>query len=203
MKTNRSAFYDIDIGMKHTKARAGKFGKLGKNGGYTLIEMMFSTLIVGFIAMMMVSGAYLAQQSYMKVVDRANAEVLLSTTVTMLRSELSTASGITVGPNGNDVAGKAIRYNKGTSGYVGTISSEVPDEDGVTAVAEEEGTEEIMISEYGGKRQFVSDVTATNGLKVSFEGISYSGSTVTVTGLAVKNSVNRVLASLDTLVIDA
>ena len=162
--------------------------------GLTLIEMLTVIIIVLLISALIVTGTQLSLESYNKITDEANAEVLLSTTVTMLRTEMLTAGDLTV-------SGGKISYTKGSSGVQATIRS--------GAAASAEPTEEpagapaqIYISENGTERQLVQNVTATNGLCVRYGGATLSDGRVTITGLEVyKLGSNKVLSSLDTVVL--
>ena len=62
--------------------------------GFTLAETLMTVLIVLLTSSVIAAGIPAASNAYMKAVDAANAQVLLSTTVNALRSELSTAWGV-------------------------------------------------------------------------------------------------------------
>ncbi len=110
------------------------FKKLKKNkSGFSLAEMLIAVLIL-LMASAIVAGAIPAASSaYMKVVDTANAQVLLSTTMTVLRDELSTAADIEKGEDGT-----TITYRSANNGYcqIGIV-----DEDAAAAAAASTGTD--------------------------------------------------------------
>ena len=68
--------------------------KLKKSAGFTLAETLITVLILLMVSSVVAGGVPAAANAYRKAVDAANAHVLLSTTVNALRSELSTAWGV-------------------------------------------------------------------------------------------------------------
>ncbi len=68
--------------------------KLKKNAGFTLAETLMTMLILLMVGLVMAEGVPAAVTAYGKAVDAANAQVLFSTTVNALRSELSTAKDV-------------------------------------------------------------------------------------------------------------
>ncbi len=59
--------------------------------GFTFAELMITMLILMLVTLLLASGLPVAVNAYSKVIDHANAQLLLSTTVTRLQEELSTA----------------------------------------------------------------------------------------------------------------
>lgn len=68
--------------------------KLKKSAGFTLAETLITVLILLMVSSVVAGGVPAAANAYRKAVDAANAHVLMSTTVNALRSELSTAWGV-------------------------------------------------------------------------------------------------------------
>ena len=79
--------------------------KLNQSGGFTLVEVLMAVLILAMAGGVVAGGMPAAVDAYVKVVDHANAQVLLSTTMTRLRDELSTATEVEV-----DTDGQRIKY---------------------------------------------------------------------------------------------
>ena len=75
-------------------------GKLKEKRGFTLAEMLITMLILLMVSSVVAMGVPSAVRAYSKVVDAANAQLLLSTTVTQLRRELSLAKGVKLESNG-------------------------------------------------------------------------------------------------------
>lgn len=236
--------------------------KASRHGGFSLMEMLMSVLVISFLSVMVVTGTQLAVEANETLADAANAEALMSTCITMLRTEFETATAVTVEADGS------ISYQRGNSGYVVEMRSGVenpsngtgggtggtvvagdgtdyfPEGNGGTEYSaegnvdtgddfaqtvstgtasagsasqtagagtvsgptvvtkEEEKVEQLWITEYGEERPFISDVTATGGLSISYSSISWSEGTFTVKDLAVrKPGTTEPLAYLDTLII--
>ncbi len=82
--------------------------KLKKNrGGFSLAETLIAILILLMVSAIVGGAIPTASTVYKKTVDAANAQILLSTTLTELRDELSTASNIAVD-------GTSITYRNGS-----------------------------------------------------------------------------------------
>jgi len=62
-----------------------------KNAGFTLAETLITILILMMVTLISAVGISVAVRGYNRVLDTANAQLLLSSTVTRLREELSTA----------------------------------------------------------------------------------------------------------------
>lgn len=170
------------------------------NQGFSLSELLVTVIIVSLLSVMIVTGVRTALYSHRKVTKEANAEVLLSTCVTMLRNELSTATDIRVLSDK-----KTITYQKGGSGIKsslrsGAVSTTEPEQiyHGSMGINSEDGSESIS-----NETLLISSVTATEGLFISYEEISYADGVVTVTGLSVrKKDSDRKLSELGTLIIN-
>ena len=65
--------------------------------GFTLTEMLVTTLILALASALMATGIPAAIDTYQKTVKCADAQMALSTTVTALRSELGLATKVVVG----------------------------------------------------------------------------------------------------------
>ena len=64
--------------------------------GFSLAEVLIALLILLMVSSIVAAGIPVAARAYHRVVDTANAQVLLSTAMTRLREELSVALGVTV-----------------------------------------------------------------------------------------------------------
>ena len=76
-----------------------KMRKARHRSGLTLAETLLAVLIMLMVSLIMATGIPAARNAYEKVVLGANAEVLLSTSLTALREELGTARDIEIGTN--------------------------------------------------------------------------------------------------------
>ncbi len=87
-----------------------KMQKKGKSG-FTLAETLIAILILLMVSAIVAGALPAAANVYKKTVDAANAQVLLSTTMTLLRDELGTATEIKVAEDG-----KSVTFKSGKSG---------------------------------------------------------------------------------------
>ncbi len=62
-----------------------------RRAGFTLTEMLMTTLILLMVTAIVAAGIPVAVNAYQKVLNAANAQLLLSTTISRLQEELSTA----------------------------------------------------------------------------------------------------------------
>ncbi len=169
--------------------------KLKSRRGFTLAEMLLTTLILAVITVIMTNGVSSVTNAYNKMIRGSNAQILLSTTVASLRNELGTAQDITV-------TGNTIEYRSARTGATSAISCD-------------EGEEPIMLDEYTDeeydefkeanpdmtfKRQLVFSDTATDDMFSVYSSVTYSKTTnvVTFTDIEVRRGEDT-LASLDSL----
>lgn len=92
--------------------------KLKNSAGFTLAETLITVLILLMVSSVVAGGVPAAANAYRKAVDAANAHVLLSTTVNALRSELSTAWGVSA--NNSELIYYSARTGARTKLYNGT-----------------------------------------------------------------------------------
>lgn len=85
-------------------------GKWKKKTGFTLAETLIAILILLMVSAIVAGALPMAARVFTKTVDTANAQVLLSTTMTALRDELSTAADISA-------SGTTITYRNASNGY--------------------------------------------------------------------------------------
>ena len=147
--------------------------KLKSRAGFTLAETLVTVLILLMVSSVVAAGIPAAKNAYEKIVRSANAEVLLSTSVSSLRENLVTAKDVTAEDG-------ALMFYSGD----GQINKKIypdPDNKGVLMLQEyigfEKDVEEVT-------RQLVTDAASTRDLYVTYEGVSCEGQLVTVTGLS-------------------
>ncbi|MCR5041024.1 MAG: prepilin-type N-terminal cleavage/methylation domain-containing protein [Clostridia bacterium] len=166
--------------------------RIRNRSGFTLTETLMAVLILMLVGTIVAAGVPMATRTYTKIVDSANAQALLSTTMTCLRDELGTASGISF--NGTDISytnasGSATKiYLKGDAGangdtpgiYIQEYADIAPDEPQYT-------------------RLLVSDAASNRNLHATFESPSYNAGdgVITLTNLAVKKG-DDTLAKIET-----
>lgn len=150
------------------------FSRLRRRGGFSLSETLVAVLILLMVSAVVAGGIPVAANVYRKVVDTANAQVLLSTSMTALRDELGTATEI-VAPAGATSAA----YTAG-SGIQSRISLS---DDGIFLEQYTDYPESIR-QDYA--RLLVSKPAASRELVTAYGSIVYEDGIVTVTDLTVK-----------------
>ena len=162
------------------------FRKLGSAGGFTLSETLIAVLILLMVVSIVGGAIPAASNSYIKAVDAANAQVLLSTAMTVLRDELNNAEDITVSATDH----KTITYRSGETGRMAKIFPETKD-----------GIETITVSAYGvenadgtvtypanGIRQLVTRKAATKNLSITYSSAEKGDGVIIIKGLSVMRS---------------
>lgn len=133
--------------------------KAGKNnrGGFTLAETVIALLVVVMVTAVVAAGIPVAAKALRDVVDASHAQVLMSTTMTSMRDELSMATNIQCDEGGR------IVYTDSS----GVLSELVVKTGGIylTKFASPDGSFEGAVTE---QRRLVSDQAATEGLHESF-----------------------------------
>lgn len=167
--------------------------KIKNRSGFTLSEMMLAVLILLLATAIVAAGIPVAKNAYYKVVLGSNAQVLFSTAANALRGELGTARDV-------QIDGTSVTYISADTGsrskiYLGTAEGYT----GSTICLQEYA--ESSTSDFGiiGKvstqagHALVSKQAATEGLFVTYTGVSYANGVVTFTGFRVcKDSTNLV-----------
>ena len=77
--------------------------KRNNKQGFSLTELLVAVLILSMVSAVVAGGIPVAKDAYEKITVSANAQVMLSTTITALRNELCTASDIRI-------SGTTVRY---------------------------------------------------------------------------------------------
>ena len=71
--------------------------KLNRRQGFSLTEMLATVLIMGFVGIIITTGAATVQRVYRKVVAHANAQTALTTTITLMKDQLAFADPESIG----------------------------------------------------------------------------------------------------------
>lgn len=135
-------------------------GVLHSQKGFSLSELLVTLILVGLIMAAVAGGVSMVARSYTKVVDRADAEQLLSTTLNKMQDELCFARVDLETPTNttgwsfiSGISGLRIRFDNGKP----SGTNEVGD-DGVVGGAVEVGDNAV---DKGAYMQFV--VSASSG----------------------------------------
>lgn len=202
--------------------------KLASSQGFTLAETLICVLILLMVTGIVAAAIPTASNVFMSAVDTANAQILESTAITVLRDELSTAKEIQ--PPIKSTGEVTLIYRSAETGRWSQIVSSHK------VVTQEDGTNkdvyEIKLFEYGYKdatgyvfpdyeqpgvtdlttgsvtypasegRYLVSSKATTENLSIWFEDATYENGVITITGLKVYRKGSSIpAAKRDSLVI--
>ncbi|MBQ6151620.1 MAG: hypothetical protein IJJ03_08210 [Mogibacterium sp.] len=161
--------------------------KLRQTAAFTLAEALVATIIMLLVTSIMVAGIPAAIRAYDNVVVASNAEVLMSTAMSELRNELTTARDISVDNN------EVTFYNE-RAGFTSRIyceqSAEPDDDDSVRDIMYQRyyssggggGDDSLIDDVYTGTgsdstaaEKLISDAASDkkNKLHVEYESVSY------------------------------
>ena len=160
--------------------------------GFSLTEMLVTTLILGLASTLMATGIPAAIDAYQQTVRTANAQMALSTTVTALRSELGLATDVRT--NSSDRV-----YYEWAPGCWASIGKSLPaglDKQYYTGSPDGDDSSSVSgLSEDGTAEPLVTDSAIAEGLTVDLESFERDGNTVTVR-LSVTDRAGNTLASV-------
>ena len=162
--------------------------------GFTLAETIMAMLIMAILGLIVTGAISTALNTYQKIVEKSNAELLLSTTISELRSELDRAEQMTLTGNVLD------KYRSSTSAWR-TLSANRTNQKGiqVTEFRGYDPTGPKAGADTHPAQQLVSEAAATSKLYATFDSITYdTGKGVfTITGLKVyRKGDNKVMAEV-------
>jgi prepilin-type N-terminal cleavage/methylation domain-containing protein len=158
--------------------------RIKSDRGFTMAELMLTMLILVMVAGVLTAGVSVASKAYRKVVESANAQLLYSTTLTALRTELGSAKAeITCSSD------KTVTYFSTETGYTaivcgseGVVFKPYLQNNGNGTFSEpKDDAEKALYS-----RPLVS-TAAADGLVVQYDSITYDGTKklFTIQGLRV------------------
>ena len=173
--------------------------KLKTNKGFTLAETLLAVLILLLVSTIVATGMPAAKNAYEKIIVAANAQVLLSTGATALRDELGTSWDVKIDDDTSKTSGTFVTYNSSDSGAKSRIF--LKGDGNKIYIQEYVKNVYLNVTEgasIGNERLLVSDKAATDGLVITYTTIKKSddGSSVIISGLAVKNKEGREMANL-------
>lgn len=176
---------------------------LVSEAGFSITETLVAMLIMLMVSSIVVGGIPVAQRAYQKVTEGANAQVLLSTTITELRNELGLASDVSID-------GTTVTYRSGANGAARKLTVDASKGIMLQTVSVEEFTG-IPVSNPGTSvttptptpRLLVTNEAAAKNLVVRYESVEKGTGIITFKKLTVRRSSStQDLISLDELSID-
>lgn len=155
--------------------------KLKSRSGFTLAETLLAILILLLVSSIVAQGIPVARNVYNRVVLGANAQVLLSTTVTALRDELGTAWDVTAGTDNKSLTYFSADIGSRSKLWMDTDSQTIQIQEYVTT----EGLNTDATHSVGSARALVSEKAATRELRVTYKKATCANGVVTIKGLGV------------------
>lgn len=168
-----------------------------------MLEMLLAMLILSMATSVILGGMPAAVNAYVKVVDYANAQVLLTTTMTRLRDELGTGRDVNPGDDSKYSGEKQIEYINvyGNKLCVHSVhdDGDDPEARGIyleyTIPNPEEGEDDkpdTIIAKF----PLVANGTAPKNLYADYGEVDYTGGVLTIRDLCVMKA-SETLASVD------
>ena len=146
-----------------------------KSAGFTLAETLVAVLILLMVTAVVAAGIPVAINAYYKVVDSANAQVLLSTSITAMRNELEFAKDVEIAQGDSNLTITFISADTG-------VKSKIYNSDNGVMLHE---STDVTGSEALPARLLVSDKAATKNLYFKYDSVAYSDGIFTFGGLKV------------------
>lgn len=153
--------------------------KRNNRKGFSLTELLAAVLILSMVSAVVVGGIPVAKNAYEKVTVAANAQVMLSTTISALRNELCTASNATP----DAVFQKLNYYNASTGGYSQIFK---------------DGTIKLKRTAGSSARSLVPEAIGDGKLTVDYESVTCEDGIITFKDLTVKEG-SKPYATMESL----
>ena len=149
-----------------------------RKSGFTLSETLIAILILLMVSAIVAGAIPTASNVYIKTVDAANAQLLLSTTITKLRDELSTAKRVV-----SYSASSIEIYNEHGARKIVVVEKASSYPEGINSPGVwvyPENTDATSDATYGSPYRLVSQQAATSDMYVSLEFTGVSGGVITI-----------------------
>jgi len=154
--------------------------KLKSRSGFTLAETLLAILILLLVSSIVAQGIPVARNVYNRVVLGANAQVLLSTTVTALRDELGTAWDVTAGTDNKSLTYFSADIGSRSKLWVDATTNTIQIQEYVATDGLNTETASV-----GSAHALVSEKAATRELRVTYSTAKCENGVVTIGGLGV------------------
>ena len=161
--------------------------RIKQHNGFTLAETLMAVLILSMVTGIVAVGVPAATSAYKNAVDASHAQVLLSTTMTALRNELSTAKDVSA-------TGTIISYIDEDD-----RRSEITVEDDGIYLTKAKGIieeDEPLVASGSGanaiSRLLVSKEAATSNMYAQYTGSSFADNIIKITGLSVMRGTGTI-----------
>lgn len=163
--------------------------KLKKRKGFSLTELLAAVLILSMVSAVVAGGIPVAKDAYEKITLSANAQVMLSTTISALRNVLCTARDIEEPKEGED--GSRLKFFDTSIQNYSLISKEGANSDlMLTWYADYTGDENKPIPH----RLVSLGDQLDEQLHVTFDTVSYEDGIVSFKGMKVVDKTDKTKA---------
>ncbi|MGN0434220.1 MAG: hypothetical protein ACI4EB_06740 [Bilifractor sp.] len=195
--------------------------KIRNNKGFTLTETLLTVILVLLMTGAVAAGISIMNRTIRRIQNKANAEVLLSTTLTLISSDLKNT--VAVVPDGEKKAedgGETVKLlqirENGTDAWIGIVNDSDSDSSAAGSDAENGGIRKQYYTETvnlkTGDREYqdtnisigyVTKQAKTDTLYTTIGSITYSNHILTIHDLEVKNTNDETQAKLDSFSVAA
>ncbi len=158
--------------------------------GFTLTEMLVTLLIMTLASTLLATGVPVAVDTYHKTVNSSNAQLALSTTATVLRSELGLSTDVKISADESQVEYLDAK------GFWASIQN-TSDSKTHRGLEKQYYKDRDCTKKDGSPYQLITDASITDALTVSFESVSKSANRVSFKNLVVRDAQGNALASIE------
>ena len=182
--------------------------KMRSQAGFSLAETLLALLLLLLVTLLLANGVPLAKDAYDRVVVAANARVMLTNAVSVLRDELATARNVCIGATDNSIT--YISANTGATSRIDVeaVGGAVPKITLQEYIDYEPGTVAPTSALHSTTARDLVPAGSDNRLYVSYTGkpvLSDKGDYITINNLAVYKTTdttrNKPMASIEQLII--
>lgn len=191
--------------------------KIRNNKGFTLTETLLTVILVLLMTGAVAAGISIMNRTIRRIQNKANAEVLLSTTLTRISSDLKNT--VAVVPDGEKKAedgGETVKLlqirENGTDAWIGIENdSSAAGSDAENGGIRKKYYTQTVNSETGDREYqdtnisigYVTKQAKTDTLYTTIGSITYSNHVLTIHDLEVKNTNDETQAKLDSFSVAA
>lgn len=191
--------------------------KIRNNKGFTLTETLLTVILVLLMTGAVAAGISIMNRTIRRIQNKANAEVLLSTTLTLISSDLKNT--VAVVPDGEKKAedgGETVKLlqirENGTDAWIGIENdSSAAGSDAENGGIRKKYYTQTVNSETGDREYqdtnisigYVTKQAKTDTLYTTIGSITYSNHVLTIHDLEVKNTNDETQAKLDSFSVAA
>lgn len=190
--------------------------KIRNNKGFTLAETLLTVILVLLMSGAVAAGIGIMNKTIRRIQNKANAEVLLSTTLNLISSDLKNTEAVAASGDKAEEGGETVQFlqirENGADVWVSIGNST----DGSGSEEENAGIQKqyftetvdsstgaVKYSKTGISSAYVTKQAKTDALYTTIGSITYSNHVLTIHDLEVKNTDNETQEKLDSFSVAA